>query len=225
MSNKAITAVWAAANRPHRRVSIHEAGHAVAYWWNGQGIYCAVARAKAEECAGPYIDRRGRENNASGIVEASSFISSPELTTQQYGAEIDNQLFQESVARDLLHCFSGPVAEAIYRRESLVNILFSCGWGDMQHARALLKLLPDDEQPKAERLAIARCRELVRRHWNAVLALADLLQEQGRVEGDDVKALLCSVTGESPKYCGNALEALDKRGAKRELTTQAGGVS
>ncbi len=199
--------------RPSRRVAIHEAGHALAHWWNGQAIYSATARTKAAMRAGPHIDRRGREADLEGVVEAASFIAAPSLALQ-YGTGMDDPLFPEMVARDLLHCYAGPVAEAIHRRTGLEWVLWGGGFGDMQHAGELLALLPEAAQPEADRQAIARCRELVRRYWPAVLALADLLQERGCVDGDDVESLLCAVTGESPKWRGNPLSDLDKRGAR-----------
>lgn len=200
--------------KPARRIAIHEAGHAVAHWWNGQGIYSATARTKAEMRAGPYIDRRGRESSdTAGVVEAASFIAAPALALQ-YGLGMDDPLFPEMVERDLIHCYAGPVAEAIYRRAGLFGVLWTVGAGDLIGARDLLVLLPAERREAAERVAIARCRELVRRYCPAVLALADLLQERGRVEGEDVEALLCAVTGESPRWRSNPLADLDKRGAR-----------
>lgn len=200
--------------QPSRRVAIHEAGHALAYWWSGQGIYSAAARTKAEMRAGPYIDRRGRESDPEGIVEASSFIPAPSVALE-YGHSMGADL-PELVARDLLHCYSGPVAEAIYRRTGLEWVFWFGGFGDWQNASDLLALLPEDQRPEAGRQAIARCRELVRRYWPAVLALADLLQARGRVEGEDVESLLCAITGESPEWRGNPLADLDKRGARHD---------
>jgi hypothetical protein len=200
--------------KPSRRVAIHEAGHALAYWWNGQGIYSATARTKAEMRAGPYITRRGCERGElEGIVEAADFIAAPSLALK-YGNGMDGELLVELVARDLLHCAAGPVAEAIHRRASLESVLWAGGISDLQKAGELLALLPDDQRAEADRQAIARCRELVRRYWPAVLALADLLQAHGHVEGEDVEALLCAATGESPKWRGNPLADLDKRGAR-----------
>lgn len=199
--------------KPSRRVAIHEAGHALAYWWNGQGIYSATARTKAEILAGPAVDRRGRESDVAGFVEGSNFIPAPSLALE-YGHGMPAELLPELVARDLLHAYSGPVAEAQQRRTGLEWVLWGGGFGDMQHAGELLALLPDDQRAEADRQAIARCREMVRRYWPAVLALADLLQERGCVEGEDAEALLCAVTGESPKWRGNPLADLDKRGAR-----------
>jgi len=200
--------------KPSRRAAIHEAGHALAHWWNGQIIECAEVRTKAEMRAGPYIDRRGRESGGiEGVVEASSFISSPELTLQ-CGTGMDNPLFPEMVARDLIHACSGPVAEAIHRKAGLFGVLWTVGAGDLVNIRALLALLPDDQRAAAERQAIARCRVLVRRYWPAVEALADLLQERGRVDGEELESLLLAVSGESPTWRGNPLSDLDKRGAR-----------
>lgn len=202
--------------KPSRRVAIHEAGHALAYWWNGQAIYSVTARTKADMRTGPYITRRGQERGeVEGIVEAADFIGAPSLALE-YGHGMDNELLAELVARDLLHAYSGPVAESIYRRTSLAWVLWNGGYGDWQIATDLLALLPEADRPEADRQAIARCRELVRRYWPAVEALADLLQKHGYVEGEDVEALLVTISGESPEFRGNPLADLDKRGARHE---------
>ncbi|WP_249934995.1 hypothetical protein [Azotobacter chroococcum] len=197
---------------PYRYVAIHEAGHALAYWWNGQFIDSATARTKAERRAGPLMSRNGREVDCDGMVEGSNFIAAPSVDLE-YGLHLGNPLLPEMVERDLLHCYAGPVAEAQYRRAGLWLALWLGGGGDMEHARELLALLPEDQRAAAERRTIARCRELVRRYWPAVCALADLLQERGRVEGEDVVDLLCAITGASPKFRSNALADLNKRGA------------
>lgn len=200
--------------KPSRRVAIHEAGHALAYWWNGQGIYSVTARTKADMRTGPAVDRRGRESHdVEGFVEASSFIPAPALALE-YGHHMPADLLPELVARDLLHTYSGPVAEAIYRRIGLDEVVWNGGYGDFLNACDLLMLLPETVRNQAEYEAIARCRELVRRYWPAVAALADLLQKHGYVEGEDVEALLCAITGESPEWRGNPLADLDKRGAR-----------
>ena len=194
-----------------RRAAIHEAGHALAHWWNGQLIYCATVRTRAEMRAGPHVDQRGRESDLEGLVEASNFISSPDLLLRhlQHG-QIDDPLLPEMIARDLLHCCAGPVAEAIHSRIGLESVLWAGGYDDMESACELLSLMPEAQRDEVDRQAFARCRVLVRRYWPAVEALADLLQERGHVEGEDVGALLCTVTGESPKFCGNQLVELDK---------------
>ncbi len=201
---------------PARCTAIHEAGHAVAHWWNGQGIYSITARTRAETLAGPYIDRRGRESSAiAGMVEAASFIPSPALALECF-CGVDIPHLPDMIERDLIHCYAGPVAETIYRRAGLDSVLWAAGYGDVQQAFGLLALLSEGQRGNAERRAIARCRELVRRYWPAIETLANLLQERGRIEGRDVEDLLCSVTGESPTWRGNPLADLDRRGVRHE---------
>lgn len=196
-------------NQWRRWTAVHEAGHALAYWWNGQGIHSVSVRTKAEILAGQYVDRRGRESNPGGIVEASDFIGSPSLI-REYRLYGMYDGLQEMVARDLLHAFSGPVAEALHRGVDLEWVLYAGGRSDWQHASELLALLPDDDRPEAERLAIARCRELMRHYWPAVQVLASVLQARGVVDGEEVERLLCANTGERPSWRGNDVSSLDK---------------
>lgn len=200
--------------KPARSIAIHEAGHALAHWWNGQYIDCVVARTKTQIGSGPYIDDRGRTDyTCAGTVEANNFISSP-LMALEFGHSMESELLEDFVARDLLHTLSGPVADSMYRHRHLHITLLGGGYYDWQAASTLLALLPDDQRDIAERQAIARSRELVRRYWHAVEALADLLQEHGFVEGEDATALLCAVTGETPVFRRNAVADLDRRGAR-----------
>ncbi len=187
--------------KPSRRVAIHEAGHALALWWNGQPIQYVAAFSSAA----PVLDGA---QLVTGVVEAPTFTES---------APADCAELPELVGRDLLAYIAGPAAEAKHRRYSLDWVLSASGRHDEQAAFDLLGLLPStdvDEWRAPFEASVARCRVLVRRYWPAVLALADLLQARGHVEGEDVEALLCAVTGEAPKWRGNPLSDLDKRGAR-----------
>lgn len=187
--------------KPSRVVAIHEAGHCLAHWWNGQSIHRAVVRhASVHE---PVVDRRGREVRCQGLTEASSFISAPTLV-------IPHPDLGDDVERDLLHCYAGPVAEARHSRTALVVVLLtSAGTGDSQQADELLALLPADERKAVSTRALARAQQLVSRYWHAISALADLLQEKGDVDGDEIVSLFSAVTGETPRWKGNTLTALD----------------
>lgn len=197
-----------------RATAIHEAGHALAYWWNGQFIYTVAVRSSDDKRAGPYITRKGLECYLSGVVEGVDFIPCPQLlklSLDAGGPKLDGLSgpaaeglrayygrLPELAAADLLHAYCGPVAHAIHNKQSLTHVLWAGGWSDYQHICALLGLLPEDQREEADRQAIARCRALVRRYWPAVCALADLLQERGTVDGEEVIDLLCAVTGETP---------------------------
>jgi hypothetical protein len=127
----------------------------------------------------------------------------------------------ESIERDLLDCFAGPVAEAVYRHSKSDKFIKGSGWGDRRRGHELISLLPARKLLDAESLAIARASCLVRRYWPAVTAVADLLQECGTVDGEAITALLCEVTGESPTRLGNDLTTLDTQRNKRWTATHA----
>lgn len=187
--------------KPARRVAIHEAGHAVAHWWNGQPINYVVAFEVPTVVPGV-------PHRVLGGIEAPSFTES---------APTDCAELPELVERDLLLLLAGPAAEAKHSRYSLDCVLSAGGARDEQAAFDLLgshSCAGTDEWAEPFDMAISRARVLVRRYWPAIEALADLLQERGRVEGEDVEALLCAVTGESPRWRSNPLADLDKRGAR-----------
>lgn len=192
--------------QPRRRTAIHEAGHALASWWHGQPIYSVTAsRASIGENAIGPVD---------GHVHARRFLADSEQVSA-----MDSATLRELVGRDLISHLAGPLAEARHCRCSLDEILQRSGAGDEQAAFDLLGFLETDQTdewlaPMAE--AIERARRLLRRYWPAIVALADQLQAHGHLDGANVSALFCRLTGESPELRSNALHTLDAGGARHE---------
>ncbi|MGH8419958.1 MAG: hypothetical protein ACRER8_22195 [Pseudomonas sp.] len=186
--------------KPARRIAIHEAGHALAYWWNGQGIYTATARTVVEMRAGPMLSRKGYPMDVAGVVEAADFIN-PSVWTQEEAAS--HSMFTEMVERDLLHCYAGPMAEATYRRAKFGNVLMASGEADLAQVDALLDLLPLETRDAIDDRALFRSGRLVRRYWAAITVIGDLLQEHGTVDGEDLTATISSFTGETPGFREN----------------------
>src|SRR3546814_10180652 len=89
-----------------------------------------------------------------------------------------------AIERDLLHCFAGPVAEAVYRHRRSDRLIGGSGRGDLDRGHELISLLPPRKLLDAQSQAIARCSCLVHRYWPAVSAVAGFLQEHGTVEGN-----------------------------------------
>jgi len=188
-----------------RRAAIHEAGHCLAYWWNGQFIYRAVVCDPKGRTL--VIDRRGREVACTGLVEGSSFIADPVLMLGRGRLVLDEVL--DDLERDLLHCYCGPIAEALHSRVGDVAVQLSAGSDDYSQARRLLEIVPDEMRSAIADSAHKRSKALVRRYWPAVQAVADLLQRQGDVDGEAIVELLASTTGGKPTWKGNSLSGLD----------------
>lgn len=195
-------------NKRPRRTAIHEAGHVLAFWWNGQRLERVTVRTRTEASTGPMIDLRGNPQNVEGLVEADYFVPHPAFDAPGIAEYLPSMV--ESIERDLLHCFAGPVAEAVYLHTKS-DKFFSGSGGDLHRGYELIRLLPARKLLDAQSQAIARSSCLVRRYWPAVTAVADLLQEHGTVSGEAITALLCEVTGESPALVGNDLATLDTR--------------
>lgn len=100
-------------NQRPRCTAIHEAGHALAFWWNGQPIARVSVRTRAEAAAGPMLDLRGTAHYVEGLVEADYLVPRPAFDAPGIAEYLPSMV--EAIERDLLHCFAGPVAEAIYR--------------------------------------------------------------------------------------------------------------
>lgn len=196
-------------NQRPRRTAVHEAGHALAFWWNGQHIKRVTVRTKAEAFTGPMIDLRGNLQNVEGLVEADYLVPHPACDAPGIAEYLPSMV--ESIERDLLACFAGPVAEAVYRHTKSDKFIGGSGLGDRRRGYELISLLPARKLLDAESLAIARSSCLVRRYWPAVTAVADLLQEHGTVNGEAITALLWEVTGVSPALLRNDLASLDRR--------------
>jgi hypothetical protein len=196
-------------NKRLRRTAFHEAGHALAFWWNGQHIARVTVRTPTEAVIGPMIDLRGNLQDAEGLVEADYLVPHPSLDPPGIAECLPSMV--DAIERDLIDCFAGPVAEAVYRHTKTDQFFSGGGRGDQRRGYALISLLPARKLLDAESQAIARSSCLVRRYWPAVTALADLLQARGSVSGEVITALLCDVTGESPVLLGNDLASLDIR--------------
>ncbi len=196
-------------NKCPRSTAFHEAGHALAFWWNGQPIKRITVRTKVEARAGPLFDLRGNPQYAEGLVEADYLVSRPAFDAPGIAEYLPSMV--DAIERDLLHCFAGPVAEAVYRHRRSDRLIRGSGRGDLDRGHELISLLPPRKLLDAQFQAIARCSCLVRRYWPAVCAVADFLQARGMVEGSVVMALLGEITGESPTLLGNGVKSLDSR--------------
>lgn len=194
-------------NKRPRCTAFHEAGHALAFWWNGQPIKRVTVRTEAESCAGPMFDLRGNPQFAEGLVEADYLVPHPAFDAPGIAEYLPSMI--DAIERDLLHCVAGPVAEAVYRHGRADRLIRGSGRGDLCRVHELISLLPPRKLLDAESVAIARATCLVHRYWFAVGAVAGLLQMRGTVEGAAVTALLCEITGESPVLLGNELMSLD----------------
>lgn len=198
----------------------HEAGHALAAWWNGQDVHAVEMRA-AEE-AGCREDRRGREVDAGvrAYIEASTFIDAPALAAEypEMMNHVSLELLREMVARDLLYALSGPAADWRNQRNPddvcaclehhLEEWLDGCG-GDMEKANHLLVILPEEERLEAYTFACRRAEVLICQHWPELCALAERLNTPNRLEDDALEAALSATLGEVPEWRGNPLEQLD----------------
>lgn len=201
-------------SRP-RRTAYHEAGHALAFWWNGLAIRRVTVRTRAEALIGPMVDLRGNLQAVKGLVEADYLVPLPAFEPPGIAEHLPSMI--ELIERDLLNCFAGPVAEAIYRHSADDRFLTSSGAGDLRRARELIALLPARQVAQAEPVALVRCHSLLRAYWPVLRVLAERLREQGVLDGETLIELLCQLTGETPQRLGNPLASLDRRWQQRSV--------
>lgn len=203
-----------------RCTAFHEAGHVLAFWWNGQRIKRVTVRTRAEALIGPMLDLSGNLQPVKGLVEAEYLVPLPAFEPPGIAEYLPSMV--DAIERDLVDCFAGPVAEAVYRHSPSDHYITRSGAGDRHRGIELMKLLPARKVLDAEAKAIARSSCLVRRYWPALTAVAQLLHVQGTVTGDEISALLCQLTGESPTRLSNALSSLDTRRNREWIAVHAG---
>lgn len=196
-------------NTRPRCTAFHEAGHALAFWWNGQRIKRVTVRTRSEALIGPMVDLRGNLQPVKGLVEAEYCVPLPAFEPPGIAEYLPSMI--DSIERDLINCFAGPVAEAIYRHRPSDRCISRSGAGDRHRGMELISLLPARMVLEAEPRAIARSNCLVRRYWSALSAVAQLLRDEGEVNGEVISALFSQLTGEVPTRLGNVLATLDTR--------------
>ncbi|WP_095161845.1 hypothetical protein [Pseudomonas sp. Irchel 3F5] len=201
-------------SRP-RRTAYHEAGHALAFWWNGLAIKRVTVRTRAEALIGPMVDLRGNLQAVKGLVEADYLVPLPAFEPPGIAEYLPSMI--ELIERDLLNCLAGPVAEAVYRHCPDDRYLTTSGAGDLRRAHELIALLPARKRLDAQAVALARCHCLVRLYWPALRALAEHLRNQGTLDGDTLTEQLCRLTGEAPQRLDNPLARLDRRWVQRSV--------
>jgi len=217
-------------------VARHEAGHALAHWWNGQHIHAIEMRDHEEGV--PRVSRRGSEYKEyqRAAVEGPNLIPAPSLLPEGYitmekSAELDTDL-REWVERDLLHVLSGPAVDwrnakddgALY--DDLGMFLVEKGYdgrcrGDMMQADDLLNLFPEEERDEAWMTACRRAEVLICRYWPELCALADRLITLERLEDEALDAVLTETLGKMPENLANDLSGLEQNIALGDVEAEA----
>jgi hypothetical protein len=175
-----------------RILAIHEAGHAVVGVIQGRWIDGVHMRTKQEVRTGDkIITERGVAVHAQGLVEGSSMVH-PASVKDCLAQGIVIPVHRDFALIDMIGLAAGAVAEARHSRRSVVEImLFGGGTGDHEEMRARAELLPDPHEAEDE--AWASAKQLVRKHWRAVEALADVLQRRRYTPGEQVHAIVMAV--------------------------------
>lgn len=207
-------------NREVLETARHEAGHALAFWWNGQAIHAVEMRRYDDNR--PRIDRKGRVKgpDVRAAVEGAHFIPAPTLAIKhpEIMAHYEPEVLRDIVARDMLIALAGPAVDWRNTRdpelviEGLGEMLDMdpphC-WGDREAVDTLLAILPEEERDKAYTTACNRAEVLVSRYWRELCALADSLTMAERLEDEALDAALIEAFGEQPGWQKNPLSSLD----------------
>lgn len=204
-------------------VALHEAGHLLAAWWNGQVPSAVDLRRHVE--GRPRLNSCGAEKGPEvrAFVDVPRFIAAPEIYLErpELLGECSRRHMQEMVARDLLSALAGPAVEWRLQGDpeclhpTLEGLLESepttCG-GDLEHAQQLLDLLPLSEREPAYATACRRATALVCRYWPELHALGERLHTEERLEDEALHEVLAVAFGDVQTWRLQPLEKLDHAG-------------
>jgi hypothetical protein len=185
--------------RATKATAYHEAGHAVATWYAGEGLYHVhVASGRKPEV---FVDRRGREVFAIGLTEASGgynpgtypppaeAFASPSAHAD-YLAKVLPSIRQTAVISMAVN-MAGPLAEARGSRISGTGAWLRAV-DDRAHWTDTVCEFPEGERAamkaQAERSAVL----IVRAGWKAIEALAHELRARGSMPGEDAGTVIAA---------------------------------
>lgn len=148
-----------------RRAAFHEAGH-------------AVARVHVGSASTPVEVRPDGTGESHGTGEHWACRSQGQYAAWDF----------------LLMLLAGGYSEARYTRRSANEIFFGPASGDFERAQLPINWLVErgfSEDPDAAwRRAEADTRAFLRKHWDAVERVAEALLQRGRLEAEEVAALV-----------------------------------
>lgn len=189
----------------HRRhAAVHEGGHAAASYLLGMVPYSLQLPAASGQ---PMVDSRGRSVRAGGFCEGGitynpgAALGRPPTYTIDFGdPEILTNARVEGLAAAAV-CLAGSLAEARYRRQSFPFIMLNWGREDLDQVAAIAADLWPDRTAASwlEITAQGIVVELFRGQMPAIYALAEELAQAGRLDCEQLHALMPDLFGPRPK--------------------------
>jgi len=199
----------ASMKRIPRCTAIHEAAHAIANCRYGFGFHTV----HVSHAGTAFVNRRGtRVQNAHGMCEGTLDFSDPlfwahisQVKRENGSPGLDHLCAPEFIRADArnrayrysVDCFAGIAAEVRQSRTSSFAIALSSGRDDYECCKGAAKFVAADERDEHAFIeaAWAEAKRFVRdpAMWQAINALADLLQARGKVESGDADVI--AITG------------------------------
>lgn len=191
-----------------RLTAYHEAGHVLARIYCGHFFDRAVVCSVQEMLDGPHRTERGHEIEVEGVVEGYNVccpVTTPDrLRAMQGGSDEHREAVLQdgfrSAEMDMMYCLAGPIAEARFRRCSLLAVLLTGGDTDWKHAQDRAETWFPNEPSAALVFAEKRARALVRSApgWQAIERMADVLTDRGVLECEESEAIFADAYGTAP---------------------------
>ena len=196
-----------------RYVAVHEAGHAVVRIVSSPGpsvVFDYVEVRPRDSWIEPVADTRGRESRRQGRVEGPGVydplgVYVPEIASEENQPRKQEtlDLLRRRMDAEVLICVAGVLAEARYRKMSILGARLGGGADDYEHVERVARdfARDDDEADRIVREGEKRCSGILTRHWAAVLGLADALLDRGRLTYEEAMAVIASVSPQSTPSC------------------------
>jgi len=164
-----------------RDMAIHEAGHAIAAWWCGQGVECVHTG-----------DDGGFTTNAGAYIEGDD-----ETAVRAFCKGLTRKQLNDRVLRELVFAMAGPMAEARLKGYGLAWQVMAMDPGYWQwqegeppsdlHCWVALSRLPKPKDCKrVANGSVSVTAAVLALYWPQVEALADALQERRTLTGAEV---------------------------------------
>jgi len=211
--------------RDHTITAIHEIGHALAAWYNGTPISLLAVGDGIHADDDLDTDVLGVNRVDGHMLLRTTFETGGHVWLRDPKAP--DGPGGEALMRRLLEVLAGPAAQWLALGESegdakdatfdalLVDGGIGPGCvGDLEQAETILGLLPREQRPAAFTLSCWRAEALVGHYWPEILAMAEELLAQRRLEQHDIDLMMARHLGRPPWAGARQLADLDPPSAR-----------
>lgn len=183
-----------------RYIAVHEAGHVVGAWYVGQSTDETRVQSRASKRTGEFLVTRKciTLEKSLGFADLSHYVI-PKLLVNEFVETLprdDQEELYRMARRDIISLLAGPIAQVRLSRKDRASILlFNGGSSDYEKAAHIARNLPEGESIAID-FAYETGKKIVSKHWSTILAIADKLQANLKLDDHEIEPILMATTGE-----------------------------